>query len=119
MSKKVVEVTLTDGTTLIVHEPTNLAAFLSALPSLSTIARSFKAMEAAEEGIVGMPNDVPASAVEGIYPLLAEMAEITVEQFNELGVFDKMGVMQALTLFVPNALPTPRLVEQSLTLKQG
>jgi len=74
-------------------------------------------MEQAEQGVLGMPTQVPPGTVEGIYPMLAEMADVTIEQFDQLGVFDKMGIMQALTLFVPNGLPTPKILEQSPALK--
>ena len=121
MTRKVVEVTLSDGTVVLVHAPGagDMGIYLRALPSLLAIQRSFTAIQSSAQGVIGMPVDLPDSSIEQIYPLMAVMCDMTVEQFKALPtVFDAFAVFQTMALFVPNqqaaTSPQTQLTNQEL-----
>lgn len=103
---RAVEVTCSDGSIITVHEPRiqDLAVWLRALPSLTMIGRAFQDAGRALS-IIGVPLDIPDSAVEGIYPLFAIMCSITVEEFKALSVYDGIAVIGAFGEFAPNEQP--------------
>jgi hypothetical protein len=105
---KTILVTLADGQELYVHSPrtSDLGTFLRALPPLQTIAEAFKSMKAEEEGLQGVPIILPDSALEGFFPLLAIMSDITVEEFKSLPLIpDGFQVLEAFSLFMPKNAP--------------
>lgn len=100
---KVVEVTLSDSTKIMVKEPRDLARFLGAMPSLLALQKLFEAADSAEKGVF-ITTPVQPEVIEGLYPLLAEMCDMSLDDFKELGVFDKFGILQALTMFIPKSV---------------
>ncbi len=102
---RAVEVTLSNGEVLIVHEPRmqDLGVFLRAMPSLIAVGR---AMNAQNDASVGIPTEIPEAIIEGIHPLFAIMCDISVDDFKALPVWDGIGVLNALGQFVPNELPS-------------
>lgn len=121
MTQKIVELTLSDGTMLRVHAPgpEDLGIFIRSLPSLTALQRAFQAAQEASMGVLGMPVDVPDSAIQGVYPLLRSMVDMTEEQFKALpSVFDSLAILQALSMFVPNRLAAGSVAPQtSLDMK--
>lgn len=99
---RAIEVRCTDGTVITVHEPRteHLGVFLSALPSLRLIAKATTAAQ--QDGVIGVPIDIPDRAIEGIYPLFAIMCTISVDEFKALPLWDGLGVLNAFGEFVPN-----------------
>ena len=80
--------------------------FLRSMPALKAIAAAFESMKMVEEGITGIPINLPDSAIEGIFPLLAVMSDITVDEFKSLPLIpDGMAVLNAFSLFMPKNAP--------------
>jgi len=106
LKAKAVEVTLSNGEIVMVHEPrmADLGTFLRALPALTAISKASGAAQATEDGILGVPADIPDSALEGIFPLFAVMTDITVADFKDLPLYDGMAVLAAFSAFVPKNL---------------
>ncbi len=108
IKRRAVEVQFSNGETLIVHEPAmrDLGKFLRALPSLNAIGRAFRAADEQAEGVMGVPLDIPDSAIEGIFPLFGVMCDMAAEDFRALPLWDGMGVLRAFGEFVPNQAAT-------------
>lgn len=102
-----VEVELSNGLKVAVHDPPaeELGTFLKALPALSAIAKIMEASQQASEGVLGLP-DIPNASIEGIYPLLAIMSDITAEEFKRLPVWDGMAILMAFSALVPKNFMT-------------
>lgn len=103
VKNKAIEVVLSDKQVVIVHAPRmkDLNVFLSALPSLAAISDAFEKIQESISGVQGMPIDVPDSAYDGIYKLLAIMSDIDVEDFKELPMFDGLAILRGLNEFIP------------------
>jgi hypothetical protein len=101
---KAIEIVLSDGQKIIVHAPMtkDMGTFLRALPALTSFSRAFQAVRDAQDGLLGMPVDVSDETLQGIFPLLAVMTDITVEEFTDLPLSDGMAIMAGLALFAPN-----------------
>lgn len=114
---RAVEVTLSNGETHIVHEPkmADFGMFLQALPSLTAVGKLMEAAQQAGNGVLGVAVVAPPEMVDGIAPLFSKMSDITVEEFNGLGVFDGMAILAALNEFVPKNLKAATLVQDSQT----
>lgn len=113
---KAFQVTLSDGSEHVVHEPKvkDMGAFLRALPSLVAIARVFSTTK----DNLGLQANIPDAVIEDIFPLLAIMTDLSVEEFKDLPLMDGWAVMQGLTLFVPKnpqaaTVPATDLVEST------
>lgn len=104
---KGIEVILSDGQTILVHEPKakDLSVFLKAIPALSALSKMFEAQQQAEEGVMGISPNIPDNIMDSLLPLLAAMSDITIEQFKELGAVDALAIMQGLSLFAPKNPP--------------
>lgn len=100
---KAIEIELSDGQKILVHEPKakDLTIFLKSLPALTALGKIFEASQQAADGVLGMSPNLPDNVLDGIFPLLAAMADISVEQFRELGSADALAIMQGLSLFAP------------------
>lgn len=109
---KAIEVQLSDGQSVIVHEPKirDMNVFLSALPALFTLSKAFENAKQAGDGVMGMPTEIPQSALDGVFSLLAVMTDITLAEFNDLPLFDGMAIMKGMSFFTPKN-PTPPATE--------
>jgi hypothetical protein len=105
IKRRAVEVILSDGQKVLVFEPktSDMGTFLRALPALTSISKAFLASTEAQDGVVGMVPDIPDSVYEGLFPLIAVMTDISVEDFKELPLFDGMALMNGLSVFAPKA----------------
>jgi hypothetical protein len=103
IKRRAVEIPLSDGQIALVFEPKTeyMGTFLRALPALQSISVAFKTSAQAAGGVVGMPVDIPDSVYEGLFPLIAIMSNMTVEDFKDLPLFDGMALMRGLTVFAP------------------
>jgi hypothetical protein len=100
---RAVEITLSDGQIVMVHEPrmSEMGAFMRALPALTSLTQAFTAANEAAGGIQGMQVDIADSVYEGIFPLIAMMADMDEAEFKDLPLFDGMALMRGLTVFAP------------------
>ncbi len=100
---KAIEVELSDGSTIMVHEPRmqDLNVYLQALPALVSLGKAMSAMQDGLDGIIGIPINIPDAVQEAIFPLFAVMSELSVEEFKALPVMDGLMVLQAFTAFMP------------------
>ncbi|MCI0551267.1 MAG: hypothetical protein L0287_09950 [Anaerolineae bacterium] len=112
---KAIEVQLSDGQTVIVHEPKvkDMNVFLNALPALHALSESFANAQQATEGVQGMPTEIPQAALDGVFSLLAIMTDVTLNEFNELPLFDGLAIMKGLSVFTPKN-PTFPAVEPEI-----
>jgi|WetSurMetagenome_2_1015567.scaffolds.fasta_scaffold369096_2 hypothetical protein len=103
VKRRAVEVTLSDGQKVMVFEPKtgDMGTFLRALPALTSISKAFIATAEAQDGVQGMIIDIPDSTYEGLFPLIAVMTDMTVEDFKDLPLFDGMALMNGLSVFAP------------------
>ena len=117
VKNKAVEVLMCDGQVIMVHAPQmkDLPAFFQALPSLSAFSAAMNAVSQAQDGLMGLPVNIPPSVMEGIYPLLSVMADMTVEEFQELPLWDGMAILTAFNAFVPNPVPATAATPVSAT----
>lgn len=102
---KAIEITLSDGSIHIVHEPKGregLRAFLSALPALTMLQSIFTRMQDGQNGLLDMSvADVPLQLIDAMYGLLGVMADMTPEEFDEMGVSNQLALLQGFSLFAP------------------
>ena len=113
---KTIEVVLTDGQKILVHGPrtADLGTFLRSMPALKKISGAFQTMEQAEQGIQGIPFDLQDSDLEGFFPLLAVMSDISVAEFKSLPLMpDGMEILKAFSLFTPKNAPAVQTEEQA------
>jgi hypothetical protein len=104
IKRRAVEVTLSDGQKVLVFEPktSDMGTFLRALPALTSISQAFRAAAEAQDGVMGLTVDIPDSVYEGLFPLIAVMTDMSVDDFKELPLFDGMALMNGLAVFAPN-----------------
>lgn len=119
IKRKAFEVTLSNGETVLVHEPriADMGVFVRAIPALQAMTALFRSAAPAEQiepgmivasdapppGIIGLPNSTPTDdQFEAIYPLFAIMTNITVDEFKDLPFWDGMAIINTLEKFVPN-----------------
>ena len=116
---KAIEVELSDGSIVIVHEPkgkAGLKAFISVLPALTILQTVFQRVQEAQQGVIdGSPVDIPDSVIDAIYSLFGVMTELTVDEFEQLSANNQIALLQGFSLFAPKA-PTPLTVENSALL---
>ena len=100
---RAVEVELSDGQTVLVHEPrmSEMGTFMRALPALTSLSQAFTAAGEAAGGLQGLQVDIADSVYEGIFPLIASMTDMDLEDFKNLPLFDGMALMRGLTVFAP------------------
>jgi hypothetical protein len=103
VKRKAVEVVLSDGQKVLVFEPktADMGTFLRALPSLVSIQKAFRTVSEAQEGVTGLVIDIPNSVYEELFPLIAIMSNMDLEDFRNLPLFDGLAMMGALTVFMP------------------
>lgn len=103
---KAIEVTLSDGKTIMVHEPKTkeLGLFLHSLPSLMKIGSALNQAKVA----AGEYEEIPEGLVESIFPLMAALAGMTQAEYEELPMWDGISVLQALTELIPSDFQTAR-----------
>jgi hypothetical protein len=122
---KTFEVVLSSGQVKHVHESHmgDLATFMQAMPALSAMKRAMQAIKDSDSGIAGLVQAMPSPAeYEGIFPLLAIMSDLTVEEFKQLPLWDGMAILGALGEFIPNekaAESTPQASPSSTPSPQG
>lgn len=106
---KAVEVTFNDGSTRMVHEPTGrqgLKIFLSSLPALTTLQQVFTRMRDAQDGVIdNSPVDISDETLNSMYALLGVMTDMTVEEFDGLGITNQLALLQGFSLFAPKNQP--------------
>lgn len=109
------EVVLSNGETIIVHEPgtpEEFGVFLNALPALGALGEAMENAKKAQQGILGLPTDVPPTILDGIFPLFAVMTQwkdsgkpLTVEEFKQIPPLQgSWAVLTALGQFMPGNL---------------
>jgi hypothetical protein len=103
VKRKAVEVILSDGQKALVFEPktADMGTFLRALPSLVSIQKAFRTVSEVEEGVTGLTVNIPDSVYEELFPLIAIMSNMDLEDFRNLPLFDGLAMMGALTVFMP------------------
>lgn len=104
---KAIEVTFSNGEKYFVHEPTmqHLGVFLASLPGLTALGKAMEAIQAADQGVMGVPVLPPDSVLQSIFPLFGVMIDLTPEEFRELPMWDGLAVLQAFGEFVPKNMP--------------
>lgn len=101
---RALEVTFDNGTKVTIHEPKGrkgLQLFLNAMPALMTLSKVFEAIEHVQEGVMMPSPEIPDHVFNAITPLFSEMASITPEEYDQLGVTNQMAILQGLSLFAP------------------
>ena len=107
---KAIEIEFGDAK-LIIHEPKGregFKVFLQALTALSALGKIFSVMKEAQDGVLAPPPEIPDFLLDAVYPLLGVMTELTMAEFEELGVTAQMAVLRGLSLFGskdPNLTP--------------
>ncbi len=113
VKRRAVEVILSDGQKVMVFEPktSDMGIFLRALPALTSISQAFRTTSEAQDGVQGLIIDIPDSVYEGLFPLIAVMTDMSVEDFKELPLFDGMALMNGLSVFAPNPQAAAKKME--------
>lgn len=104
---KAIEVELSDGQKVIIHEPKGregLRAFLSAMPAMMLLQRVFSQMKDIQGGVIDLTAfDVPEEVIVSIHKLFGVMTDITVDEFEGMSVGNQIAMLQGFTLFTPKA----------------
>ena len=103
IKRRAIEVELSDGQLVYVFEPktADMGTFSRALPALQSVAKAFQVSNETADGVMGMSVNIPDSAYEGLFPLIAVMSNITVDEYKALPLFDGIALLRALTVFAP------------------
>lgn len=117
--KKALEIVLEDGETkVVVHAPT-MGQFTEYLESFAVIQQIGRAFGSIQSLAGGGPIDlgqvrIDKQTMEGFYPLLAMLSNITVEEYKELSVNDGMAIMFAyVQLLAPETMANPTAAEET------
>lgn len=97
------EVTFGNGETMLVHEPRSrdMAIVLRAMPAVKAMGVAFDAFQSANEGIAGVPIDLPGGTIESLHPLFAAMCDLPVSDFEDLSIWDSMALVTAFGALTP------------------
>lgn len=112
--RRAYEIVLSNGETLIVHEPDwdHFGTFLNALPSLAALGEAMDNAKKSMQGITGLPTEIPANILDGVFPLFACMTTwqgtdkpLTIEEFKSIPPLQGgWAVLAALGEFIPKNL---------------
>lgn len=107
---KALKLTLGDGTELLVREPGagDLGLFIRAMPAMNLMQKAMLSVDP-KQPVVGLVPELPASAMQGLYELLAAVSGLTIEGYNALGVLDGMAVFTALMQLIPSNFTQPTI----------
>ncbi len=108
---RAVKVTFSNGEDHMVHEPRiqDISIFFRSLPALTELGKASEALEAIENGVRGIPVTISDDIIDGIAPLFAIMADISIEEFKELPLWDGMAILEAFGEFAPKNVETPKV----------
>ena len=97
-----IQVTLSDGQVLNVHEMTGaqFEQFLSALGSLEAIQAALSAFQMRKDGVIGLPTYIPKGTTKELIEVVASMADISVEEYNTLPFGDYLAIFNAAALMM-------------------
>jgi hypothetical protein len=100
---KAIEVVLSDGQTVTVHEPRvqDVGKYFRAMPALIELSNAMSSTKDAIKGVKGLPVDISDETLELIWPLFAVMSDITVDDYKLLPLWDGMAILMAFGEFVP------------------
>lgn len=126
---KAIEVVLSDGRKVTVHEPKtkDMGTFLNAIPALTSLygimGGLFPDMTEGEKpkeeiAITQIPK-IPEGLIEGIFPLLSSTADMTVEEYQELSMWDGLAILMAMTGLIPKDFLQAQQALQTLTSTDG
>ena len=114
---RAIQVTLSDGQVVNVHELTGaqFELFLNAQGSFKAVMEAIQAMQMASEGVKGLPTSVPKGATKELFELVATMADMTVGEYGNLPFSDYLSIFgAAVTLLgtiknspLPQTNPSP------------
>lgn len=111
---KAIEVELSDGTIVVIHEPKGregLRVFLSSMPAMTVLQRVFSQMKDIESGVLNYSAmEIPDEVITSMHRLFGVMTDITAEEFEQMSVMNQMVLLQGFTLFAPKkvlAVETP------------
>ena len=104
------DVTLSNGMKLVLHEPLgkDMGTLLKALPSISMMQTAISASEQAAQGVLGVVVNLPDTALEGLYCLLASMANLSLDEIKSLPLWDVVGMFGVLTELIPKNPRSPQ-----------
>jgi hypothetical protein len=104
-----IEVTLTTGEVVTVHAPQtkDMGLFINSLGAMTALSKAFDNVAMAEEGIIGLPTSIPAEAMDSIYPLLASMCSVSVEELKSYDLWDGMAILTAMNQLTSKNVSTP------------
>jgi hypothetical protein len=96
---KSVEVTLSDGRKIMVHElgSTDLGLFMRSMPAMRLLGNLIS-------GEGEQPTDEQLAMIGAI---LARMADLSTEEYAKLGLFDAMALLGALNILLPKNFTIP------------
>lgn len=107
---KAIEVTLSDGSVVFVHAPKtkDLPLFINSLSALNAMSKAFEA--SSQTDIIGLNVSIDPLVMDNLYPLLASMSDMSVDELKELELWDGIAVFAALNQFAPknSVAPTER-----------
>ena len=100
---RAVDVELSNGEKIIVHTPLtkDLGLFINSLPSLTILGKAFETVGNIEEGVIGLSVNVSPEVLENLYPLLASMCDMSIDELKALELWDGMAVFTALNVLTP------------------
>ena len=118
---KAVKVILSDGREILVHEPktTDIPTFLRATPAFDAVSKYAEAFKSISSGVIVPVPDVSPQVWDLVFPLMAVMTDIPVDEVRELSAFDGIAIIEALQAMMPNFQKTsPSTQPASATTSQ-
>jgi hypothetical protein len=110
IKKKAVEVVMSDGSVVVVHEPEtkHMGIFLRALPHVYSVMSEFVKAKAQLQGEIGNPPDLREEDIDGMMPLLAVMSDMSVEDYANLPLWDGIAILMAISEVLPEKGNPPK-----------
>lgn len=108
---KAVEVVLSDGRAITVHEPRTdeMPLFLRALSSMKMLGDAMSSLRPDPSGVELPAQEIPLDALDKLYPLLASVSGLTEEEIRALPFYEGLTIFSVMSELMPANFTRPRI----------